>query len=176
MAGSDSGKTKTLTTKIARMLAEDVRPPRSIACLTCSTECVHELKRRFDDLGVHEAHNIFIGTVHAFCLKHILLPYGRLAGVNLPYPLTIASPKEKDRLFEIALGKVISANEPPSRWTTEFDRYRRTYQDRNSDEWWSQDEQLAELIETYERLLRERNLVDFDDMVSKFYKEHICNS
>jgi DNA helicase-2/ATP-dependent DNA helicase PcrA len=165
LAGPGSGKTKTLTTKIARMLAEDVRPPRGIACLTYNTECVRELRRRFDDLGVHEAHNIFIGTVHGFCLKHILLPYGRLAAVDLPYPLTVASPKEQARLFEIALGKVISANEPPSRWTTEFDRYRRTYLDRNSDEWWSEDGQLAELVETYERLLRERNLVDFDDMV-----------
>jgi superfamily I DNA/RNA helicase len=32
LAGPGSGKTKTVTVKLARMVAEDVRPPREIAC------------------------------------------------------------------------------------------------------------------------------------------------
>src|SRR5262245_32305423 len=69
LAGPGSGKTKTLTIKMARMLAEDVRSPSGIACITYSTECARELQRRLAHLGVEEGPNVFIGTVHSFCLK-----------------------------------------------------------------------------------------------------------
>jgi DNA helicase-2/ATP-dependent DNA helicase PcrA len=34
LAGPGSGKTKTLTIKMARILAEDVQEPRGVACIT----------------------------------------------------------------------------------------------------------------------------------------------
>lgn len=81
LAGPGSGKTKTLTIKMARILIEDVRPPRGLACLAYSSESARELVRRLDRLGVHESENVFVGTVHSFCLKQVVLPYARLAGV-----------------------------------------------------------------------------------------------
>jgi hypothetical protein len=39
LAGPGSGKTKTLTIKMARLLSEDVRPPRGIACITYNNQC-----------------------------------------------------------------------------------------------------------------------------------------
>src|SRR5438093_6197277 len=67
LAGPGSGKTKTLTVKMARMLQEDVQFPRGIACITYNSECVRELKCRLDALGVEESSAVFIGTMHAFC-------------------------------------------------------------------------------------------------------------
>src|SRR5262249_45427239 len=52
LAGPGSGKTKTLTIKLARMLAEDVEEPRGIACVTYNTECARELEQRLAALGV----------------------------------------------------------------------------------------------------------------------------
>src|SRR4051812_33604259 len=76
LAGPGSGKTKTLATKLARMLAEDVRSPRGIACITYSNECARELRRRLLGLGVEERERrIFIGTVHSFALQNILEPF-----------------------------------------------------------------------------------------------------
>src|SRR5689334_4834129 len=66
LAGPGSGKTKTLTIKMARMLAEDVQPPRGIACITFNTECAGELRRRLEQLGVQEGKNTFVGTIHSF--------------------------------------------------------------------------------------------------------------
>ena len=62
LAGPGSGKTKTLTIKLARMSAEDVRPPRGIACITYSNECARELRRRLRALGIVESDYLFIGT------------------------------------------------------------------------------------------------------------------
>src|ERR1043165_4979997 len=80
LAGPGSGKTKVLTTKLARMLAVDVASPRGIVCMTYSSECARELIRRLGRLGVRSSRNLFVGTVHSFCLKSIVLPYARLAG------------------------------------------------------------------------------------------------
>jgi len=56
---------------------------RGIACITYSSECSAELSRRLDKLGIEEASNVFIGTIHSFCLKHVVVPYGKLAGLDL---------------------------------------------------------------------------------------------
>ena len=88
LAGPGSGKTKTLVLKLARIMAEDVRAPRGAACITYSQECARELTRRLERLGLREAPNLFIGTVHGFCLRHLLMPYGRLADLPVPFPLS----------------------------------------------------------------------------------------
>jgi len=165
LAGPGSGKTKTITVKVARVLVEDVRPPRGVACITYNTECARELKRRLDRLGVTENRSIFIGTVHSFCLKNIILPYSKIAGLNLPEPLAVATPSEQARLFERAFYKVIDNGESPGGWRIRSDRYRRTYLDRNAAEWREIDEEASLLIEAYEHELRNNGLIDFDDMV-----------
>jgi len=165
LAGPGSGKTKTLTVKLARVLLEDVEPPRGIACITYNSECAGELIRRLDALGIQESSNVFIGTIHGFCLKHVLLPYSRLAHLKLPKQIAVAIPSEQDVLFEAALSNVIGANEFPGTWKVRFDKYRRTHLDRSHSSWRSDDHETADLIEAYERMLRERGLIDFDDMV-----------
>src|SRR5437016_1836503 len=64
VAGPGSGKTKTLTVKIAKLLIETIREPRGLACITYNTECARELKTRLERLGIYETDNVFIGTVH----------------------------------------------------------------------------------------------------------------
>ena len=44
LAGPGSGKTKVLTIKLARLLAEDVAEPRGVACITYNNECARELE------------------------------------------------------------------------------------------------------------------------------------
>ena len=46
LAGPGSGKTKTLTTAMARALVEDVADPRGVACITYNNECAIELETR----------------------------------------------------------------------------------------------------------------------------------
>jgi DNA helicase-2/ATP-dependent DNA helicase PcrA len=165
LAGPGSGKTKTLTTKLARMLAEDVQSPRGIACITFNSECADELQRRLEKLGVYPSRNVFVGTVHSFCFRNILLPYARLAELITVRELAVALPGEQQRVFEHVVGQVIGPNVSPENWRTSFDKYRRTHLDRNAPEWRCDDEQLAEMIEQYEAALRSNHLVDFDDIV-----------
>src|SRR5260221_14120236 len=97
LAGPGSGKTKTLTTKMARMLAEDVQRPSGIACITYNTECARELQKRLATLGVVESSNVFIGTVHSFSLKHVVSPFAWLSDLGFPKEISVASVSDIDR-------------------------------------------------------------------------------
>jgi DNA helicase-2/ATP-dependent DNA helicase PcrA len=162
LAGPGSGKTKVLTIKMARMLAEDVRPPRGIACITFNNQCVKELKKRLGKLGIDGGARVFIGTVHSFCLREIVMPYAKLAGLKLPYPLTVAPKSEQDRLFETAVKSVIG-DENPQSFKTQFEEFRRTVLDRTSPEWKGND-RYAALVTKYEQLLFKAGKIDFDGM------------
>ncbi len=163
LAGPGSGKTKVLTTKMARMLAEDVRAPRGIACITFNNQCVKELKRRLRRLGVEENSRVFIGTVHSFCLRKVVIPYAKLAGLDLPVPLKAALPSEQERLFGNAVDAVLG-NENPRDVRPFFDHFRRTVLDRTSTEW-SGNDRYTPLVTMYEQLLANAGEIDFDGMV-----------
>lgn len=162
LAGPGSGKTKVLTTKMARMLAEDVRPPRGIACITFNNQCVKELKKRLGTLGIEEGSRAFIGTVHSFCLREVVLPYAKLAGLDLPDPIKVASPSEQERLFGDAVNAVIG-NENPQYIRTPFDEFRRTILDRTSKAW-ADNDRYAPLVAKYEQSLKDAGKIDFDGM------------
>ncbi len=165
LAGPGSGKTKILTVKMARMLSEDVDPPRGVACITFNNECARELKRRLSALGVREEKRVFIGTAHGFCLQHILHPYARIAGVALPYPIKVANTQQQASALQQAMDDSLPYSDEHSRYRISLDRYRRTYLDRSHPSWAEGDEHLPLVIERYEQLLRGEGLIDFDDMV-----------
>ena len=112
LAGPGSGQTKTLVLKLARILAEDVRAPRGVACITYSQECARELTRRLEALGLRDASNLFVGTVHGFCLRHILMPYARLAGLDVPYPLALATTRQADSAFKQVAERLLGIGQP----------------------------------------------------------------
>ncbi len=162
LAGPGSGKTKTLVLKLARIMAEDVRAPRGAACITYSQECARELARRLEPLGLRDAPNLFIGTVHGFCLRHLLMPYGRLAELPVRYPLTMATQAQSDVLAKKTGERLFGERHP--RTSIDLNRHRRSVLDRTSAEWSSEPE-LAAWADAYESALRRGGLLDYDDLI-----------
>lgn len=162
LAGPGSGKTKTLVLKLARIMAEDVRAPRGAACITYSQECARELTRRLERLGLREAPNLFIGTVHGFCLRHLLMPYCKLADLPVPFPLAVATQRQSDQAMKRVGDRLFGIGHPNR--TMDLGRHRRSILDRRS-EAWTEEEELAAWAEGYEAELRRTGLVDFDDLV-----------
>jgi len=164
LAGPGSGKTKTITVKIARLLAEDVRSPRRIACITYSNACVGELRSRLNKLGVDDGDRLLLSTVHSFCLTELVLPYAAMAGLDIPEPLAVASPVVARKLFGDAYRAQLGGN-APGWFRTACDRLRRTIPDRDSDEWRAWSARETRVVEAYEALLLENGLIDFDGLV-----------
>lgn len=164
LAGPGSGKTKTITVKIARLLAEDVHLPRRIACITYSNACVGELRSRLNWLGIDDGDRLILSTVHSFCLTELVLPYASMAGLNVPEPLVVASPAQARKLFADAYCSKLKGN-VPGWFRTASDKLRRTVPDRGSDEWRSWSGRETIVIEAYEALLIAHGLIDFDGLV-----------
>lgn len=164
LAGPGSGKTKTLTVKLARMLSEDVEDPRGIACITYNNECARELEMRLDGLGIAPGGRVFIGTVHSFSLTQILLPYAKVAGLGLPDDFQVATRRQTRAALENAHAKVIKGPENPQTWDFRLGQHRRRFLNRDVDAWKTVDPQLTRLVEAYEAELRQMGVIDFDDM------------
>lgn len=166
LAGPGSGKTKTITIKIARLLAEDVHPPRRVACITYSNPCVSELRSRLRKLGVENNASLLISTVHSFCLTELILPYARLTGLAIPDPVVIASASHANKLFARAVALVTGGKLKPHYVKTACDKLRRVVPDKESDEWrnWSEPRHTA-IVEAYEQELLAEGVIDFDGLV-----------
>lgn len=164
LAGPGAGKTKTITIKLARVLAESIRKPRRLACITYSNACVGELAVRLRKLGVVEGDRLLLSTVHSFCLTELVLPYAGLANVKVPEPLVVASPSQSSEIFRNACRKV-HGGQPPKWYRTEFDKLRRTVLDRESRQWKNWPVKETEVVETYEEMLLDSGLIDFDGLV-----------
>lgn len=164
LAGPGSGKTKTLTTAMARALLEDIAEPRGVACITYSNECAIELETRLARLGVEPGERVFIGTVHSFALTQVLGPYGRCAFPGWPSDLRVAGKAEEREAIEIAYRAVLNAGENPhDRWQFATEKRKRDV-DRAKPDWMGRNPELAQFIERYEAELHGRSLIDFDDM------------
>jgi len=145
------------------MIATDVRYPQKLACITYSNECVLELKRRLKKLGIDERRNVFIGTVHSFCLQNLVLPYAQLAGEDLPYPITVASKSEREIFFDEAIRDVLG-DENPAHHSISAAKHRRTVLDRLSANWHDGHPDYGAVMDRYEALMHGEGLLDFDDM------------
>lgn len=164
LAGPGSGKTKTLTLKLAKLLAEEIDSPRGIACITYNTECARELETRLLALGVEAGKRVFIGTVHSFSLTQIIMPYAKVAGLGLPDDFSVATKGQRQSALESAYAEVVDDGGNPQKWEFRMSDYRKLFLDRSDKFWATQDPQLAHLVEAYERELRVLGCIDFDDM------------
>lgn len=70
-----SGKTRTLTYKIARLLSELKADKKRVVAITYTHRAADEIHERIEQLGI-DTSQLWIGTIHAFCLEWILKPYG----------------------------------------------------------------------------------------------------
>lgn len=98
-AGPGTGKTKTLVSRIADLLAKDV-PPQNILALTFSNKAALELAERVETVAGTHVVNIWTGTFHAFGLDTIRKHHG-LFGV--PADPKIVDASESVAMLEDAL-------------------------------------------------------------------------
>ena len=70
-----SGKTRTLTYKIAYELSRLKSNKQFVVAITYTHRAADEIHERIESLGV-DTSQLWIGTIHSFCLEWILKPYG----------------------------------------------------------------------------------------------------
>ncbi|WP_410210669.1 ATP-dependent helicase [Aquirhabdus sp.] len=164
LAGPGSGKTKTLTTAIARVLMDEVIDPQGIACITYNNECAIELETRLAKFGVMGSDRNFIGTVHSFALTQVIMPYARCIPGLLPNDFRVATYDERKDVVEAVYNRLYNDGGDPHKQWGFAEEKRRSEVDRSLSSWKGRNLELAEFIEAYEEELHRRGLIDFDDM------------
>ncbi len=159
IAGAGTGKTRTLTMRIAYLIAQGYDPSRILA-VTFTNKAAKEMKSRVIDMVGPSASQVWMYTFHAFGLqilrKHIhLLPYGYLLNFNII--------DEED--VKVIIKEVIkSLNLEPKDYSMKHLRHIISlYKTRRLDAFEFNDEENIYL--GYVRYLREHQFVDFDDLI-----------
>lgn len=162
LAGPGSGKTAVLTLKAAKIITE-INGPRGAACITYSQEAAFEMKQRINSYGIVDERRLFVGTIHHFCISDILNPYAKTFKVELLYPLTIASKKERQMAFTKARD-TIEAGEEVNELEMNVER-RNKAGSLSSIVPPTYDLALKVAIE-YERELHSIGVIDFEDIIN----------
>lgn len=172
IAGPGSGKTTILTLKIMKLLNGHIHEPQGLACLTYSKEAAREFKERLEKLGYKKRKNVFLGTVHSFCLSEVLGNFAQLYDCGIPMPIKIVSDKMKRDLFKKA--KEAVGNNPKLKIEA-MDKQRSLQIAGRSEIEVVEDEDAKKVAAEYERLLFETGYIDFETIIiasTKLIQEH----
>lgn len=93
-----SGKTRTLTYKLAHELSTLESTREFVVAITYTHRAADEIRERIEDLGV-DTTQLWIGTIHSFCLEWILKPYG-IYKAELSGGFRIIDLHEREKLLE----------------------------------------------------------------------------
>ena len=159
VAGAGTGKTKTLTSKIAYLILNGV-DPRHILAVTFTNKAAREMKSRVVDMTGPHAMSVWLYTFHAFGLqilrRHIAeLPYGYRPN------FTVIDEDDGKKIIQDqikALGldtKMFS--------TKALKNLISLYKSRRMDGFERTDEE--KIYQKYQDYLKENQLVDFDDLL-----------
>ncbi len=93
-----SGKTRTLTYKIAYELSHLDSDRNFVVAITYTHRAADEIHDRIEDLGV-DTSRLWIGTIHSFCLEWIIKPYG-IYDSELARGYRVIDQHEREKLLE----------------------------------------------------------------------------
>ena len=177
IAGAGAGKTKTLTTKIAYLIEEDLARPYNVLAITFTNKAAKEMKDRLYLLIGDTAKDIQVSTFHSFGLKLLRENFSALGYernfviMDSDDSLTVVKKILKDMNYDPknynprAIRNKISSCKNEMMTPQVYERYAIS----------EYEKVVHQVYEKYEDKLRKNNSVDFDDLLLlpiKLFKEH----
>lgn len=169
LAGAGSGKTRTITYRIAHMIENVGISPYSILAVTFTNKAAKEMRERVEELVGDVAKACTISTFHSFGMR-LLRMYGKEVGYNSNF--TIYDTDDQKRIVKAILkGQNLSINGIK---LTERDLVsmisKIKEQIKTLDEYSVMNKQIVEVYDKYNRVLLESNAMDFSDILLNTYK------
>jgi DNA helicase II / ATP-dependent DNA helicase PcrA len=165
LAGAGSGKTRTVTHKIAWMIEENI-DPSSILAITFTNKAANEMKSRINTLVGEDGSKVTAKTFHSFCYQ-ILRKSFKLAGLKANF--SIYTDKEQRALYKGIFADFDDRISLDLR--TVISEVSKAKNDMVSPETLvSQaanvfDQEIAFIYDVYQKRLITNNAVDFDDLL-----------
>jgi DNA helicase II / ATP-dependent DNA helicase PcrA len=142
IAGPGTGKTRTLTHRVAHLVTERGIPPEQCLAITFTRRAAEEMAERLTALVPDHAERLTIATFHSLGVR-ILREQHTKAGLSAGFGIA-------DRATALAIAEEVCGDEKQARKILAA----RTDADQD------------DIVEQYVKALRQRDLVDFDDLVA----------
>lgn len=173
LAGAGSGKTKTLTHRIAHLIATKKATPFNILAVTFTNKAAKEMRGRVAELTGQNAENRgfmpFMGTFHGICVRIL-----RQDGEHVHVPRNFVIFDEGDRLSAIKqASKQLMLDEkafPPRAISSLISSAKNElvspadYAGMGSG---PLHKEAARVYPLYQKILKENSALDFDDLISR---------
>lgn len=177
LAGAGSGKTRVLTYKVAYLIKEKGIDPQNILCLTFTNKAGQEMRERIKKLlsSNPECRTLnppYAGTFHAFCAR-ILRREGKEIG--LPENFLIYDENDQLKVVREAIRKLNFSTKDfrPKAVLTTISQAKNELISSKEYSQYAQghfQETVAEIYPLYQRILKEAQALDFDDLLAKAVK------
>ena len=170
LAGAGSGKTRSLTHRIAYLIEEKGVAPWNILAITFTNKAAQEMRERVDALVGYGSEDIWISTFHATC-SHILRRHIDLLGYDRNFTIYDAS-DQKSLMKEVLKEMKIDTKQFPERSvmseiSSAKNEYKSPLDYRNEYGSNFRNQRIADIYEHYQKRLKENNALDFDDLLVK---------
>jgi DNA helicase-2/ATP-dependent DNA helicase PcrA len=165
LAGAGSGKTTTITSRLAYLLKEIGIPAGNTLTLTFTNKAANEMRERALSMIENKSYPPLLCTFHKFGLLFLKFNI-HLLGRNNNFVVIDTDDKKK-------ILKKINSELPTPLIASEISRYKNSLL--TPDDAYKQAEmtiyqQIANVYEEYQTYLLENNLVDFDDLLALPYR------
>ena len=173
LAGAGSGKTKVLTTRIAYLVRQGVRP-KDILAVTFTNKAAKEMKERLGNiLGENTVKYMWVGTFHGICgriLRENIDNYNFQSGKRLDKNFSIYDETDSTAVIKQAIKKLNLDDKvyAPKLVKTVISNAKNKMQDAYTYATFARDfksQKIASIYEEYENALNNNNAIDFDDML-----------
>ena len=170
LAGAGSGKTRSLTHRIAYLIEEKGVAPWNILAITFTNKAAQEMRERVDALVGYGSEDIWISTFHATCSR-ILRRHIDLLGYDRNFTIYDAS-DQKSLMKEVLKEMKIDTKQFPERSvmseiSSAKNEYKSPLDYRNKYGSNFRNQRIADIYEHYQKRLKENNALDFDDLLVK---------
>ena len=170
LAGAGSGKTRSLTHRIAYLIEEKGVAPWNILAITFTNKAAQEMSQTRHALVGYGSEDIWISTFHATCSR-ILRRHIDLLGYDRNFTIYDAS-DQKSLMKEVLKEMKIDTKQFPERSvmseiSSAKNEYKSPLDYRNEYGSNFRNQRIADIYEHYQKRLKENNALDFDDLLVK---------
>lgn len=170
LAGAGSGKTRTITYRIAYMIQELGISPYSILAVTFTNKAAKEMRERVENLIGEDGKRAMISTFHSFGLR-LLRVYSKAIGYNSNF--TIYGVEEQKKVVKGIMKQLVILDENLSekRIASTISKLKEDGISPEEYNGYGEDEKIIrEIYRRYNQTLKENNGMDFSDILTNTYK------
>jgi DNA helicase-2/ATP-dependent DNA helicase PcrA len=165
VAGCGTGKTRTLTHRIVKLVNSHGVPPENILGLTFTRNAAEEMRQRLLPILGDQASRVTLSTIHSFC--HYLLriegkTFDILSGKD--QIIFVRNIMKQLRVKDLSIGMVLNEISLAKNNLITVEEFRELYQGDKSMQ------KVGSIYEAYDLEKRKKLLMDFDDLLVETYR------